>query len=171
MTSTVDDTVVFSATDPGIGVHSVPLAGGRPPSPLPNTKTTSGYFLPTAWSRDGARLCGVLVSDSGRASGVAVYDFKAQTITPIASDETFGIRWLPDGRRVIYFSQGQHPALVIVDSVTHQRSMVSVPLPAPPTNDVFSIAADGRTIYYGAVYEEADIWIAERRPRNNTEEH
>jgi len=36
-------------------------------------------------------------------------------------------------------------------------------LPGPPTNDVFSISRDGRTIYYGAVHEEADIWIAERK--------
>jgi len=28
---------------------------------------------------------------------------------------------------------------------------------------VFSITRDGRTIYYGAVHEEADIWIAERK--------
>jgi len=163
VTSPVDDTVVFSATDPGIGVHSIPLAGGHPPSPLPNTKTPSGYFLPTSWSADGARLCGVLVAGSGRASGVAIYDFHTQKITTIASDETFGIRWLPDARRVIYFTQGSRPEIVIVDSVTHQRSVVSSTLPAPPTNDVFSIARDGRTIYYGAVYEEADIWIAERK--------
>ena len=112
VTSPVDDTVVFSATDPGTGVHSIPLAGGRQPSPLPNTKTTSGYFLPTSWSGDGARLCGVLVADSGRASGVAIYDFQTHKITTIASEETFGIRWLPDARRVIYFTQGSHPELV-----------------------------------------------------------
>jgi eukaryotic-like serine/threonine-protein kinase len=171
VSSPLDDTVVFSSTQPGIGVHSVPLSGGAPPSPLPNTITASGYFLPTSWSKDGARLCGVLVADSGRASGVAVYDFQSHAITSISSDETFGVRWLPDARRVLYFTQGSHPEIVVVDSVTRQRTVVPMHLPGPPTNDVFSITRDGRTIYYGAVYEEADIWIAERQPRHNTEEH
>jgi Tol biopolymer transport system component len=108
-------------------------------------------------------LCGPVVSDGGRAVGVGIYDFQSHAITTIAPDETFGARWLPDGRRVMYFTGTTHPELVVVDSVTRKRSVVAVQLPRNPTNDVFSISRDGRTIYYGAVHEEADIWIAERK--------
>jgi hypothetical protein len=31
------------------------------------------------------------------------------------------------------------------------------------TDDVFAIRRDGRTIYYGAVRAQSDIWIAEKR--------
>ena len=158
-----DDRVVFSGTFTTGGVFSVTLAGGREPALLPGTKSGTGYFFATSWSKDGARLCGPLVSASGRAYAIGVYDLQSHVTTTIANDEAFGVRWLPDGRRVVYFKPGQRPELVIVDSVTRQRSIVPVQLPGPPTNDVFSISRDGRTIYYGAAHEEADIWIAERK--------
>jgi Tol biopolymer transport system component len=163
VTSPLDDTVVLSAYAPGIGLFSVPFAGNRPPDFLAGTKSADGHFYATSWSRDGGRLCGPLVSLSGRASGVATYDFQTHVVTPIASDEAFGARWLPDGRRVLYFTGADHPELVVVDSVTRQRSVVAVQLPGAPIHDVFALSPDGRTIYYGAVRSEADIWIAERR--------
>jgi Tol biopolymer transport system component len=70
---------------------------------------------------------------------------------------------MPDNRRVVYFTTNNPSELVIVDSVTRQRSVVSASLPAPATNDVFSMSPDGRTIYYGSAREEADIWIAQRK--------
>jgi Tol biopolymer transport system component len=161
--SPIDDRVVFSGTFSAGGVFSLTLAGGHEPALLPGTKSGTGYFFATSWSHDGARLCGPLVSASGRAYAVGVYDLKSHETTTIATDEAFGVRWLPDGRRVVYFTAGQHPELVVVDAVTRQRSIVPVQLPGRPTNDVFSISRDGRTIYYGAVHEEADIWIAERK--------
>jgi Tol biopolymer transport system component len=161
LASPVEDTVIFSASEKDLGVFSVPFSGGKTSS-LSGTKTSEGSFFPTAWSRDGGRLCGPLVSASGRTSGIGVYDLKTHTTTAVASDDAGGVRWLPDSRHIIYFSNttGQ---LVVVDSVTRQRSVVSVQLPGPPTNDVFAISPDGRTIYYGAVHAEADIWIAERK--------
>jgi hypothetical protein len=36
------------------------------------------YLNVTGWSPDGARLTGVLISDSGRPSGIGTYDFTAQ---------------------------------------------------------------------------------------------
>ena len=161
--SPVDDRVVFSSTFTGQGVFSAHLNGAAPPELLPGTKWRSGYFMASSWSPDGLRLCGPIVADSGRSAGIGVYDLQTHTLTSIASDETFGGRWLPDGRRVIYFTYTSHPELVIVDSVTRKRSVVPVQLPRQPTNDVFSITRDGKMIYYGAVHEEADIWIAERK--------
>lgn len=161
--SPIDDRVVFSGTFSAGGVFSVTVAGGSEPALLPGTKSDTGYFFATSWSKDGARLCGPLVSASGRSYAVAVYDLQSRVATTIATEEAFGVRWLPDRRRVVYFTPGQHPELVVVDSVTRQRTIVPIQLPGPPTNDVFSISRDGRTIYYGAVHEEADIWIAERK--------
>jgi len=163
ITSPIDDRVIFSSPFTGQGVFWANPAEGRGPELLPGTKWSAGYFLPVSWSPDGSRLCGPVVSGSGRAAGVGVYDLQTHTMTTIASDEAFGARWLPDGRRIIYFAGTSHPELAVVDSVTRTRSVVSVRLPGPPTNDVFSIARDGKTIYYGAVHEEADIWIVERK--------
>ena len=164
--SPVDDRVVFSSTFSSSassgGVYWASFSGGQPKL-LEGTKTANGYFLATSWSPDGLRLCGPLVSDAGRAFGVGVYDLQSHAVTEIATDETFGARFLPDGQRVVYFTIGKHPDLVVVDSVSHKRTVVPVRLPGEPVNDVFSITRDGKTIYYGAVHEEADIWIAERK--------
>ena len=163
LASPIDDRVVFSSPFTGQGVFWANPAGDHGLDLLPGTKWSAGYFLPVSWSPDGSRLCGPVVSGSGRAAGVGVYDLHAQTLATIASDETFGARWLPDGRRVIYFTGTTHPQLVVVYSVTHKRSVVTVQLPRQPTADVFSITRDGRTIYFGGEHEEADIWIAERK--------
>ncbi len=158
--SPLDNTVVFTPTKSELGVFSVPFSGGQPTS-LPGSRTSAGDFYPSSWSQDGARLAGTLASGSGKTSGVAAYDLKTHTTTPIATDDTGGVRWLPDSRRVIYFSNTTGE-MVVTDSVTRQRVVVPVELPGPPTNDVFAIAPDGRTIYCGAVHAESDIWIAER---------
>jgi Tol biopolymer transport system component len=162
--SPVDDRVVFSGTFSGAGVFWARFSGSGQAELLPGTKVPTGYFYATSWSHDGSRLAGGLVAESGRSIGIGVHDLQSHTTTSIATDETFGVRWLPDDRRVIYFANtGSHVQLVVVDAATHQRSLVPVQLPGPSIDDVFSISPDGRTIYYGAVHEEADIWIAERK--------
>ena len=81
--------------------------------------------------------------------------------TQLTTDDAPGSRWLDD-RRIIYFASGG-TELVVVDTVTRQRTVVPVALPAPATDDVFAMARDGRTIYYGAARSESDIWIGERK--------
>jgi Tol biopolymer transport system component len=162
--SPIDDRVVFSSSLSSDGVFTVPFSANpsTPPTLLPNTKTRVGYFSPFDWSHDGARLTGSLLSDSGRPAGVGVYDLHAHTTTQVSADETSGVRWLADGRRVVYFTK-TGSELVVLDTVTHQRTVVPVQLPGPSTADVFAISPDNRMIYYGAVHAEADIWIAERK--------
>jgi hypothetical protein len=41
--------------------------------------------------------------------------------------------------------------------------VVDVRLPGPSLDETFTMSRDGRTIYYGAVRAEADIWIMERK--------
>jgi Tol biopolymer transport system component len=157
------DKIVFISGSVAFGLFSAPL---RPdtgaPAKLPGTTTGGKHFSQTAWSPDGARLAGYLVSDSGRPSGVAVYDFAAHTTTMMSTDEIFGARFLADNRRVMYFTKNG-AELVVVDTVTRKRTVVDVRLPGPSINDVFAISPDNRTIYYGAARAEADIWIVERK--------
>jgi hypothetical protein len=145
-------------------VYSASLAGNAstPAVQLPNTKTNAGYVNPTSWSPDGARLAGPISADSGRSAGVGIYDLRAHAATVLIADETYGVRWLADSRRVMYFTK-QGTELVVVDVASRQRTVINVRLPWPSTRDVFAISPDNRAIYYGAVHAEADIWIAERK--------
>jgi serine/threonine protein kinase len=157
------NTVIFVATS-GRAVFSVPLApaAGSSPTLLRGTQTEGKYFTPTAWSPDGARLAGPLVTESGRSAGIGIYNLAAQTTTAVSADEAFGVKWLADNRRIMYFTNNGRQ-LVVLDTSTQRRSVVDVRLPGPAaSNDVFAISPDNRTIYYGASRSEADIWIVER---------
>jgi Tol biopolymer transport system component len=157
------DTVIFVSTS-GRTVFSAPLGSGSP-TPLAGTQIGKTFFTPTAWSPDGARLAGPMVSESGRSSGIAVYDVAGQTATAVSADETFGVRWLADSRRLVYFTKNGLE-LVVLDTASRARSVIDVHLPGPASmTDLFAISRDNRTIYYGAARREADIWIAERSNR------
>ena len=132
------------------------------PTSLPGATIDGKSFSLAAWSPDGARLAGPLRSDNGRPSGVGIYDVGGQTTTAIASDETPGVRWLADSRRIVYFAKNGGE-LVVLDTATRQRTIVAVTLPGPSTNEIFALSPDNRTIYYGASRVESDIWILERR--------
>jgi hypothetical protein len=85
LASPVDDTVIFSSVSGADGMFSVPLSGG-PPVKLPNTQLTAGYFYPTAWSGDGAKLAGSVLTPAGQVAGIAVYDLRAQKAMLISPD-------------------------------------------------------------------------------------
>ncbi len=156
------DVLMFTSSTRGI--FSMPLGGpaGTSPTELRGAEADGGYFQATGWSPDGRRLAGLLLSDSGRPFAVAVYDLAAHTTTAVSTDESYAAKWLADGRRVVYFTNGGW-TLVVLDTVTRARTVVDVRLPGPSTNDMFAISPDNRTIYYGASRAEADIWIVARR--------
>jgi Tol biopolymer transport system component len=157
------DTVIFVAAS-GRTVFSAPLGGGSP-TPLRGTHTGDKYFTPTAWSPDGARLAGPVVSESGRSAGIAIYELAQQATRVVSGDEAFSVKFLADSRRIVYFTKNGRE-LVVLDTVSLNRSAVDVRLPAPAsTNGMFAMSRDNRTIYYGAVRKEADIWIVERSDR------
>jgi hypothetical protein len=82
--------------------------------------------------------------------------------TALCTDDPSAVRWLADGRRVVYFAKNG-TELVVLDTVTRRRTRVDVRLPAPAAlNEGFAVSPDDRTIYYGAARAEADIWIVER---------
>jgi Tol biopolymer transport system component len=129
---------------------------------LPGTAIDGKFFSATDWSPDGTRLAGVFNAESGRPAGIGVYDLRAKSVALISPDEAWAAKWLADGRRMMYFvKNGQE--IVVLDSLTRQRTVVDVRLPAPSLNETFAISRDSRTIYYGAARAEADIWIVERK--------
>jgi Tol biopolymer transport system component len=156
------DQLIFVATS-GRAVFSAPLGpAGASPTLLPATRIDGKYFTPTAWSPDGARLAGTLVTESGRSAGVGIYDLATHAATAVSTDEAFAVKWLADSRRAVYFAR-HGSQLVVVDTLTRQRTLVDVRLPGAATpNEMFAISPDNRTIYYGAARAEADIWIVER---------
>jgi len=125
------------------------------------TTKSSLRLAKAAWARCTARA-GVFAAESGRPAGVGVYDLKAKSVALLSSDESSAAKWLGDGHRIVYFAKNGRE-LVVIDSVTRQRTVVDVRLPAPSISDTFAISPDSRTIYYGAERAEADIWIVERK--------
>ena len=160
LVSPLDDSIVFSANDVAVGVFRVPSGGGTVEK-LP-LKDEIALLTVTGWSPDGTRLVGPVFSKGGRVTGVAVYDVRDHSSAVVSDDVTSGPRFLPDGRRILYFTDGTSE-LVVVDTVTRQRTVVPIRLPMRPTNEIFALSADGRTIVYGGARGESDIWIAEKK--------
>ena len=118
-------------------------------------------FVPLRWAADG-RLAGVLMSTTGRPTGVGVHDFRTDTTSRVADDPTYGAAWLADDRRLAYFANDLRD-LVVTDTVTGRRTVIDVALPGPAINEPIAVSPDGRTIYYGAIRSQSDIWIVEPR--------
>jgi Tol biopolymer transport system component len=156
------DAVVF-VSGSAQQLYMAPIASTiSTPTQLSGAETNGKYFGPTSWSSDGTRLAGPLASKSGRYAGVGVYDLATQKTTELSGDETGGVNWLPDNRRVAYFTK-DGAELVVLDTMTRARSVVELHLPGPSISEVFALSQDGRMIYYGATRAEADIWIVERK--------
>lgn len=157
------DTIVFIGTD-GRSAFTIPASSspGVQPTPLPGASVGGKSFTATAWSSDARRMTGYLVTESGRPSGVGVYDVTAGKASLVSTDQAYAVKWLSDDRRVIYFTANGRE-LVVVDTASGKRTTVDVRLPGPSIDDLFAITADSRTIYYGAARAEADIWIVERK--------
>jgi len=155
------DTVVFSSSS-ARSVYTMPLADGATPTPLEGVLIGDELLTPFSWSPDGGRLAGVLLSPSGGPVGVGVHDLATGTTTRMTADPTYAVRWLADGRRMAYFTDGGWQ-LVVFDTVSGTRTPIALRLPAPSIIDLFALSPDDRHIYYGAARAEADIWILERK--------
>ncbi|HSC28015.1 MAG TPA: protein kinase [Vicinamibacterales bacterium] len=155
------DRLVFTASA-ARKVFEMPLSPGAQASEVPGAQVGDALLTPFSWSPDGLRLAGALNASSGAPIGVAAYDLATKATTRLSTDAIYGVHWLPDSRRVVYFTDGGWQ-LVVLDTVARVRTPVAVRLPAPQTNDVFAISADGRHIYYAGARAEADIWILERK--------
>ncbi len=122
-----------------------------------------GIFNPTTWSPDGRWLGGAVAPTSGGGyGGNALYDVAAGTVRAL-SDDADGIQlaWMPDSKHVVYWSVGD--TLMIQDVASLKRHAIDIKLPLPPDSyRSIAVSPDGRTIYYGAQQQEANIWKVER---------
>ena len=156
------DAIAFTG-DSGRNAFIAALGPAQTPATeLPGTAVSGKYFSPSGWSPDGTRLVGTLSAESGRPAGIAVYELGTKTARMISTDEAFAAKWMSDSRRVVYFTKNGR-SLVVLDTGGGKRSEIDVRLPGPSANETFTISPDSRTIYYGAVRAEADIWIVERK--------
>jgi len=142
-------------------------------APWPATKRTATALKPldhpglagqpNYWTRDGRWLSGIGVTVSGDTRGTVMWD--VATLRPrLLNDDSESevIAWLPDHRHVVYFNQ--RGTLVMQDIATLARREITGTLPYPPDVSAAIVASpDGRTLYYGALQEEANIWMM-RRP-------
>jgi Tol biopolymer transport system component len=121
-----------------------------------------GVFSATKWSRDGLSLTGMVLAPSGAYAGIAMYDLASGTARQLNDDGAGDVAWMPDNKRVVYFTRNNK--LMIQDVTTQKRHEIAVTQPLPPDVD-YSIAAspDGRTLYYGAQQVEANIWKTSRK--------
>jgi Tol biopolymer transport system component len=142
----------------------VPLGSAAQPPAQTRLETTGqdgDLFVPLRWAADG-RLAGVLMSPTGRPTGIGVHDFRTHTTSRVADDPAYGAAWLAGHRRLAYFTNDLRD-LVVTDTVTRHRTVIDVALPGPAINEPIAVSPDGRTIYYGAMRSQSDIWIVEPR--------
>jgi Tol biopolymer transport system component len=177
-----DADLIFTFVSPSADRVVATLFGGRDPRIRPVVATLGGgpavdwtdlkgaddadggrRFVPREWSRDGRRMAGfLLVSGSATQAGVAIYDVAAGKRTDVSSDSPRMVRWLPDSRHVVYVDQAHNEVVLIdVDSGARVASRLSSSL--MPYNGGFGLAPDARTIYFGGVKSETDIWIVEKK--------
>ena len=132
------------------------------PGELPGATAGGKVLTVTDWSPDGARLAGAFVSSSGRPAGVGIYDLPTHTVTEVSDDRTFAVKWFSDSRRVAYFTE-QGWQLVVLDTVTRKRLLVTAALPGPASEEMFAMSPGGKATFYGAAQAASDIWIVERK--------
>ncbi len=117
---------------------------------------------PDYWTRDGRWLSGIAETPAGETRGVVLWD--AATLRPrLLNDDARSevIAWLPDHQHIVFFDQ--RGKLVMQDITTLARREITGTLPyQPDVSEAISASPDGRTLYYGAAQDEANIWMVRR---------
>jgi len=122
-------------------------------------QTSTGAFFPLAFSPDGARLSGRLLTPQGNVP--AIYTLASQSVEPQRDrgGKDFGswstnTVWLPDARRILAWDRRRDVA-TLWDTVSQEVRDVSG-LPGP--SDI-AMSADGRTLILNRQVAEGDIWM------------
>jgi Tol biopolymer transport system component len=155
--------LVFSLLPMGAVIGGLPWPiTDQTAKPLAGLEVPGGTLQPGTWSPDGRWLAGNITTPTGEAQGVGVYELAAAAASTLSDDTRgYGIAWLPDSRRVVYFTK--RGALVVQDIVSRARREVAGVLPYPPDGfGSISASRDGRALYYGAQQVEANIWLVTR---------
>lgn len=161
--SPVDGTLVYADDNFQSFFFAPPFARGGRPRPAMGLEVDGGVMQLTAWSPDGKLISGPVVSRaSGNPIGVGMYDVATQRGTKLTDDAgQWSVPFLPDGRRLMYVTTGSE--LVVLDIATRARRVVPVALGGPVNSESYAIAPDGRTIFYGAHRQEANVWMVTPR--------
>jgi len=129
---------------------NVPWSGQKPEQLL--TPAGIGRFTAWSWSPDGRKIAGWMLG------ALTVYDVGTKTYQTLQKAGGRDPAWLPDNRRLIYFSGN---GVFLVDMVTGAVKEVL----AIGTDVVRSvmISSDGRQLFVAHGATEADIWMARLR--------
>ena len=155
--------LLTSITDTGAFLGEAPWPMTEKSAKALPSRVENGVLNPSYWSRDGRWLSGYVVSPGGEPDGQGVFDVNARRARRLNQDSrAYDVAWLPGYQRVAYFTT--KGALVMQDVLSLERRELAAQLPYPP-DPLGSIVAspDGRTLYYGAAQEQANIWLM-RRP-------
>ena len=130
-----------------------PYRSGPPPEPgfLPPPPPELAGFRPDSWSPHGRWIAGDL---RYLDRGIVVYSVDTGEYERLTDFGQWPV-WLPDGRRILFVTDGKE--FWVVDRVTKDAYRVyavrrDVIGPPRPTHD-------GATIYYSRRSTEADVWL------------
>jgi eukaryotic-like serine/threonine-protein kinase len=127
------------------------------PVALPPLPTPGQSFVAWRWSLDGSALSGWKLLPDGRSAGIAVYDARAHRYTELTSGGVFPA-WIEQGRTLLY-AAGDALYRVGVES-----RLVAKVTTLPRFFSTFSLAKDGRWLYYEEEQREGDVWLINLRP-------
>ncbi len=110
------------------------------------------------WSHDGSKLAGTIQRLDGGTHGVAAYSLESGKLDHVTD---FGQlpRWLPDGRRLLFHSEGR----IYLADPAGKRTKQILSVPEGSINPYFDVSWDGRVIVFSLEELESDIWV--RSPR------
>ena len=135
-------------------------AGEQTPESVAMRLPNGSWLMPNAWSPDGRRLAGVIVTPSGSVAGVAVFDLAtAQTrqVVEIATGFASAV-WLKDSRRLLCLN-ARIGGITLVDVETGRTRDI---LGDAGLGLGIAIAPDGRTVYVSRQRMQSDVWLLER---------
>jgi serine/threonine protein kinase/WD40 repeat protein len=155
----------IAATGPG-GIYIIdpdqPLKEQEPQVLQEDDMSLSG-LVATSWSPNLEKLAcqtGFNETGSRRNLGIVTYSFKTRQYERL-TDYGEWPAWLPDSRRILFVSNGNH--FHVVDSLSKKK----------PATEIFSVerdslgpprlSPDGRFIYFTRRITEADIWLVTLR--------
>ena len=121
------------------------------PDQLPEPEPALMPFTPHSWSPDGDYLAGDIRYQD---IGIVVYAFRTRTYERLTDFGQWPV-WLPDGRHLLFVSEGKK--FFVVDRESKEvREIYSA------TSNVLGpprLTPDGRQIYYSRSGSEADLWL------------
>ncbi len=119
------------------------------------------YILPIAWSSDGTRIVGSGMVDGAVPAGVWVCEMDAPSCQKIA-DEGFAVGWTPDDAGVVVRGSTSDRMRVVDLATLNVTEGLTLPgsVPDPREFDnVLTISADGRWLWFIEADDESDIWM------------